>query len=81
LTSSRAARIGIIVRQPPSRSARGRRLTRVGLIDESRIVVCPTIVGGGRSLFPTLPGYVNLRRVNARTYDTGVVFLHYEPQR
>jgi hypothetical protein len=32
-------------------------------------------------LFPTREGYANLERVNLRTYDTGVVFLHYEPRR
>ena len=43
--------------------------------------ICPTMVGGGRRLFPSLPGYARLKRVNVRTYDTGAVFLHYEPQR
>ena len=43
--------------------------------------ICPTMVGGGRRLFPSLPSYARLKRVNVRTYDTGVVFLHYEPQR
>ena len=26
-------------------------------------------------------GYANLARVNVRTYDRAVVFLHYEPRR
>jgi hypothetical protein len=39
------------------------------------------MVGGGRRLFHGLPSYARLKRVNVRTYDTGVVFLHYEPQR
>jgi dihydrofolate reductase len=39
------------------------------------------VVGGGRPLFPALPNYANLHRVNERTYDMGVVFLHYEPKR
>jgi dihydrofolate reductase len=51
------------------------------LIDEYHLQICPTIVGGGRPLFPNLPSYVRLQRVNVRTYDTGVVFVHYEPQR
>jgi hypothetical protein len=35
----------------------------------------------GRRLFSSLSSYTKLTRVNVRTYDTGVVFLHYEPQR
>ena len=51
------------------------------LIDEYHVQLCPTLVGGGRPLFPSLRSYSKLRRVDVRTYDTGVVFLHYEPQR
>jgi dihydrofolate reductase len=51
------------------------------LIDEYHLQLCPTLVGGGRSLFPAREGYADLERVNLRTYDTGVVFLHYEPRR
>jgi dihydrofolate reductase len=56
-------------------------LVLADLIDEYHLQLCPTLVGGGRSLFPTREGYANLERVNLRTYDTGVVFLHYEPRR
>jgi dihydrofolate reductase len=51
------------------------------LIDEYHLQICPTMVGCGRRLFPSLPSYERLTRVNVGTYDTGVVFLHYEPQR
>jgi dihydrofolate reductase len=50
------------------------------LVDEYHLQICPTLVGGGRTLFPSLDHYANLRRVSVRTYETGVVFLHYEPQ-
>lgn len=56
-------------------------LIAADLIDEYHLQICPTIVGGGRPLFPTLQSYANLKRMNVRTYDTGVVFLHYEPHR
>jgi dihydrofolate reductase len=56
-------------------------LIAANLIDEYHFQLCPTMVGGGRSLFPSLLSYARLKRVNVRTYDTGVVFLHYEPQR
>lgn len=57
------------------------QLIAADLIDEYHLQICPTLIGGGRPLFPDLPGYAGLKRVNVRTYDTGVVFLHYEPQR
>ena len=51
------------------------------LIDEYQIQFCPTLLGEGRRLFPSPTGPANLERVGTRTYDTGVVFLHYEPRR
>ena len=57
------------------------QLIAADLIDEYHLQICPTLTGGGRPLFPDLPGYARLKRMSVRTYDTGVVFLHYEPQR
>jgi dihydrofolate reductase len=56
-------------------------LMEADLIDEYHIQLCPTLVGGGRPLFPPHQGYMDLERVNVRTYDTGALFLHYEPKR
>ncbi len=56
-------------------------LIAADLIDEYHLQLCPTILGGGRRLFPDLPGAAGLERVGVRTYETGVVFLHYEPRR
>jgi dihydrofolate reductase len=56
-------------------------LIAADLIDEYHLQFCPTLVGGGRPLFPDLRSYTKLNRVSVRTYDTGVVFLVYEPQR
>ena len=53
---------------------------KADLVDEFHLQVCPTIVGGGRRLFPDLESYARLKRISIRSYDTGVVFLHYEPQ-
>ncbi|HKP97529.1 MAG TPA: dihydrofolate reductase family protein [Fibrobacteria bacterium] len=53
---------------------------RENLIDEYHIQVCPTLVGGGRPLFPDLDRYANLKLVDSRKYDTGVMFLRYEPK-
>ena len=57
------------------------KLIEADLIDEYHFQLTPTAVGGGRPLFPTLQRYATFERVNVRLYDTGVVFLHYEPQR
>jgi dihydrofolate reductase len=51
------------------------------LIDEYHILLCPTLAGGGRPLFPSLESYTRLKLVTAQTYEPGVVFLHYEPAR
>jgi hypothetical protein len=51
------------------------------LIDEYHLQLCPTPAGAGRRLFTDPDAYARLRRVDVRAYDTGVVFLHYEPQR
>ena len=56
-------------------------LIAADLIDEYHLQICPTLVGAGRRLFPDREGYAHLKRVGVRSYDTGVVFLHYEPQR
>ena len=54
-------------------------LIAADMIDEYHLQLCPMILGGGRTMFPDLARVANLQRVGVRTYDTGVVFLHYEP--
>lgn len=49
------------------------------LVDEYRIQLCPTTTGGGRLLFPGADSYKNLRLTDLKKYDTGVVFLNYQP--
>ena len=56
-------------------------LIAADLIDEYHLQICPVLVGGGRRLFPSADGYRRLERVATRTYDTGVVVVHYEPKR
>lgn len=57
------------------------QLMLADLIDEYHIQICPTLVGGGRALFPELKSYATLKRMEVRTYESGVLFIHYEPQR
>lgn len=53
-------------------------LLKADLIDEIHLQVCPTVVGGGRLLFPDAAAYKNFKLSDVKRYDTGVVNLHYE---
>ncbi len=53
-------------------------LITANLIDEYHIQICPTITGGGKLLFPTIDSYTNLKLVDFKKFDTGVVLLKYE---
>ena len=55
-------------------------LISADVIDEYHLQICPTLTGGGRSLFPARADYAHLERTSVRTYDTGVVFLQYVPR-
>lgn len=48
------------------------------LVDEYHIQLCPILTGGGRRLFPGLPGYLNLSLTSLKQYETGVTCLRYE---
>jgi dihydrofolate reductase len=49
----------------------------LGLIDEYRARVCPVLVGGGIPFFPQREHRVDLELVEARTFSSGVVYLHH----
>lgn len=54
---------------------------RLGLIDEYRINVNPVVLGAGKPLFGGLEKPINLKLLEARTIQGGVVALRYEPER
>ena len=54
-------------------------LIKENLIDEYHLQVCPTVIGGGRPLFPGIDNYKNFRLTECRNYSTGVIYLQYEP--
>lgn len=56
-------------------------IVQAGLVDEYRIVVAPTAVGGGIPFFPALPSWISLRLLENRTFPGGTVLLRYEAQR
>jgi dihydrofolate reductase len=53
-------------------------LSKLGLIDEYRVIVHPVALGDGAPLFG---GPVDLELVNSRTFATGAVALTYEARR
>ncbi|KMO75309.1 Dihydrofolate reductase [Mycolicibacterium chlorophenolicum] len=53
-------------------------IVQAGLVDEYRIVLAPTAVGGGLPFFPALPSRIPLRLVENRTFPGGTVLLRYE---
>ena len=54
-----------------------KQLTAARLIDDYQLMLCPVILGGGRTLFDSVPGRPVLKLANARTFKNGRVFLHY----
>ncbi len=53
---------------------------QLGLIDAFQIYLQPVILGDGIPLFPSPDATrdLHLRLVKSRTFDSGVVFLHYQ---
>jgi dihydrofolate reductase len=54
-------------------------LAQAGLLDELRIMVCPIVLGRGRSLFGDLKNRVSLSLVRVRQFDSGKLVLTYRP--
>jgi dihydrofolate reductase len=53
-------------------------LLNAGLIDELWILVHPILAGKGRSLFEDIHVTANLKLVETKTFNSGVVVLHYQ---
>ena len=54
------------------------QLAAADLIDDYQLLVCPVILGGGRSLFEGAQTRPALSLENSRTFKNGKVFLHYK---
>ncbi|MGO1768487.1 MAG: dihydrofolate reductase family protein [Microbacterium sp.] len=52
-------------------------LLGLGVVDELRLFVYPTVVGAGRRLFPECVELRDLTLVEARSFSAGVVLLRY----
>jgi dihydrofolate reductase len=54
-------------------------LLKAGLIDEYQLSVQPIVLGQGLPLFKTIHDRVDLKLINTKILDSGVVVLYYEP--
>ena len=52
-----------------------------GVLDELRIMVCPIVLGQGRSLFEDLKSRLALRLTHVRQFEAGNVLLTYRQSR
>ena len=55
-------------------------LSRLGLVDEYRLMIQPAALGAGLALFKDLPAPLHLELVEATTYAAGVAVHVYRPR-
>ena len=53
-------------------------LMQLGLIDEYLINVNPVVLGSGIPLFKDIKEKIHLKLLNSKTFNSGVVSLHYQ---
>ena len=56
-------------------------LIRQGLVDEYHLFINPAAIGKGLAIFKELDSKQNLTLVKSKSFDCGIVVLHYEPKR
>jgi dihydrofolate reductase len=54
-------------------------LIELGFVDEYRLFVSPTLLGGGTRYFPDLDERTDLDLLETRTFGSRVVYLRYRP--
>ena len=56
------------------------QLTQHRLIDDYLFIVMPVLLGKGRTLLESSDAHRGLRLLSAKSFDSGVVLLHYAPK-
>jgi dihydrofolate reductase len=56
-------------------------LIKEGLIDEFHLLVNPVAIGSGLPIFNSLINPQNMTLINARSFEDGMLLLHYEPKK
>lgn len=54
------------------------QLTEESLIDEYQLILVPTVLGGGRTMFGELQSKMDLKLMDSRSFKNGNVFLRYK---
>lgn len=55
--------------------------TKLGLIDEYRIIVNPVVLGSGKTLFKGFNDRLKLKLIETKTFSSGTVLLRYHPDK
>ena len=55
----------------------GQSLLQAGCIDEIQLVLCPVVLGSGRTLFEGKVDPLQMKLVKAKSFDRGTVLLEY----
>jgi dihydrofolate reductase len=55
--------------------------SRLGLIDEYRVLVSPVVLGKGKALFADVQDKMTLKLQDAKSFSAGAVLLVYEAAR
>lgn len=50
------------------------------LVDEIHLLINPVAIGSGRPIFGDLESKQVLTLVKAKSFDCGIIWLHYEPK-